>query len=344
MSAPANPSRAARKTLPLTAVSLLVAIGCGLAQGPERAPTPVADFLAPADTFSPRRFWIGTSAAAVTATGFGIGLWEAWYKEYELGGFRTFDDRGEWLGMDKLGHTYTAYHYARWAHGAFRWSGAPRGRSLALGVGVSVALQSTIEVMDGFSVAWGFSWADMGANLAGAGLFAGQELAFGEQRINVKVSSWRVPYSTAPLQPNDGDGPTSSVADRAAEQYGETPWQRFVKDYNGQTLWVAVNPFVLAGVDDPPAPWLNLALGYSAHNVLGAFGNGWRRGDEAYVPPFGNDRRREYVLSLDVDLQRIPTRNQVLKTVLLLANHVKVPAPALLMREGDPARWRWLYY
>ena len=50
------------------------------------------------------------------------------------------------------------------------------------------------------------------------------------------------------------------------------------------------------------------------------------------------------LLSLDVDLERIPTRNRVLRTVFLLANHFKLPAPALLKREGDPLRWRWLYY
>ena len=265
-------------------------------------------------------------------------------KEYDTGSFRTFDDRGEWLDMDKVGHIYTAYHYSRWSYHALRWSGNPRGRSLALSVGVALALQSTIEVMDGFSDGWGFSWADMAANAAGAGLFAGQQGAFGEQRINVKLSSWRVPYDETPLLPHDGEGPTSSVADRAAEQYGTTPWQRFVKDYNGQTIWVSTNPWVLLGSRDAPLPWLNLSFGYSAHRVLGAYGNGWRRGDEGYTPPFGNARQREYLLSLDVDLERIPTRNRVLRTVLLLANHFKIPAPALLLREGDPLRWRWLYY
>ena len=307
-------------------------------------PGPVIRFLTPADTFSPRRFWTSAGAVGATATGFGIGLWHAWYKDYDLGAFRTFDDRGEWLAMDKLGHTYTAYHYSRWAHHALRWSGNPEGRSLAIGVGVSVALQSTIEVMDGFSEQWGFSWADMGANLGGAGLFAAQQLAFGEQRVQVKFSSWRVPYPTDPILPRDGEGPTSSVVDRAREQFGTTPWQRFVKDYNGQTLWLSTNPWVLAGADEPRLPWLNLSFGYSAHNVLGAFGNGWRRGEEVYVPPVGFARQREYLLSLDVDLERLPVRNRALRTVLLLANHFKIPAPALLFREGDPVRWRWLYY
>ena len=255
---------------------------------------------------------MSAGAAGAIYTGFSIGLWQAWYKGYELEGFHTFDDRGEWLGMDKLGHTYTAYHYARWAHQGLRWSGVPRGRAIGLAAGVSTLLQTTVEVMDGFSSNWGFSWADVAMNSLGTGGFVGQQLLWNEQRINVKVSSWNVNHSEAPLFPIREGGPPTTLAARAADQFGETPWQRFIKDYNGQTLWLSTNPEILLGRTDPKLPWLNMALGYSVHNVYGAYGNTWVSNGNRYRPGELAPRQREYILSLDIDFDRIPTRSPAL--------------------------------
>lgn len=317
----------------------------GEADAQERASiTKVGRFLTPADTFDRQRFRLSAGAAAGIYAGFSVGLWQAWYKGYELEGFHTFDDRGEWIGMDKLGHSYTAYHYARWAHQGLQWSGVRPTRAVGLAVGVSTVLQSTVEVMDGFSSEWGFSWSDVAMNALGAGGFAGQELLWGEQRVNVKMSSWRVDHSTAPLLPVSESGTATSLAERAAELYGTTPWQRFIKDYNAQTLWLTANPDLLLGRDEPRLPWLNLAFGYSVDNVYGAQGNTWRANGQRYRPGDLAPRQREYVLSLDIDFERIPTRSPALKTLLHLVNHFKVPAPAIVLRGQEGLQARWLYY
>jgi len=310
---------------------------------PSRA-TKINQFLQPSDTFNRKRFWQSAGAATIIYSAAAIGLWEAWYKNYDLEPFHTFDDRGEWLDMDKFGHAYTAYHYARWAHQGLRWSGVKRPAAVGLAVGVSTLLQTTVEVMDGYSSNWGFSWSDVAMNAAGAGLFAGQELIWHDQRINVKLSSWNAKHSTAPLYPTVDGGPPSSLANRAADQYGDTPWQRFIKDYNGQTVWLSTNPWVLAGSKSPKLPWLNLAVGYSVDKVYGAYGNGWSENGFRYSPGSSAVRQREYVFSLDIDFERIPARSPVLKTFLHLINHFKFPAPALINQQHEGLQFRWLYY
>jgi len=306
----------------------------------------VARFLTPAESFNKKRFWIGSGTGAAIYGGFAVGLWEAWYKDYPIGGFRLKDDRGEWLDMDKFGHSYTAYHYARWGFQGSRWAGLERRQALLMGAGISTLLQSTVEVMDGFSKQWGFSWWDMGANASGVALFAAQELAWKEQRVRMKMSSYNPGYSTEPMfARNKTSGPTSSVAFRAEQLYGDSPWQRFIKDYNGQTIWLSANPAVLFG-RETKTPWLMVSAGYSVDNVVGAFGNVWRdngglvyRLDDVAFP-----RRREYVLSIDIDFERIPAKHPALKTFLHLINHMKIPAPAVLFSDGNSPAVRWLYY
>lgn len=301
-------------------------------------------FLTPSETYNPKRFWVSVGTATAIYSGFAIGLWEAWYKNYELGKFRTFNDQGEWLNMDKYGHGYTAYHYSRWAYQGLKWSGTPRKQALIMSAGTSLLLQSTVEVMDGFSVKWGFSWSDMAMNSLGAGVFVGQELLWEEQRVNFKVSSFRRPHSTAPIRPsNDPDGPKSNLARRAEDLYGGTPWQRFIKDYNGQTLWVSANPAVLIG-KETKLPWINLSFGYSPENVYGGFGNSWREGSFSYNANDIAPRYRQYILSVDVDFDRVPSKNPVVRTFLHLINHFKIPAPALSYGSESGMGWHWLYY
>jgi hypothetical protein len=313
------------------------------AEGTSRYQGPLNTFLTPAETYNPKRFWISVGAASAIYTGFAIGLWEAWYKDFETGRFRTFDDRGEWLNMDKFGHSYTAYHYTRWAYQGLNWSGTPRKRALFMAAGTSLLLQSTIEVMDGFSEKWGFSWSDMAMNSLGVGVFIGQDLLWNEQRINFKVSSFRRPYSDEPIPSVQADGPTSSLARRAEDLYGATPWQRFIKDYNGQTLWVSTNPAILVGKESK-VPWLNVSFGYSPENVFGGFSNVWREGDFTYDASTIAPRYRQYVLSFDVDFERVPTKSPVLRTFLHLINHVKFPAPALSYGSESGFVGHWLYY
>ncbi len=290
-------------------------------------------FLEPADTFDRTRFWLLAGAGATAYTAGAIGLYHAWYKDYELTGFHTFDDSAEWQQVDKAGHAFTTYTQSYLAFQGLRWAGVNHRPATWAGVGVGMLLQTTIEVYDGFSDKWGFSWSDMAFNVLGAGIFAGQEFAWREQRILMKFSNSRPRYSTEPIPSVDGTG-VSSERERAYDLFGSSYIEAFLKDYNGSTNWLSVNPsaFILPRNPDSRFPrWLNIAVGYGANNMFGGFENRWsdEEGNHYELLPPEGERYRQFYLSLDVDLSRIRTRSRVLKTLFALVNWIKIPSPTL---------------
>lgn len=52
-----------------------------------------------------------------------VGLYHLWYSNYDLMGFHYFNDDGEWLQMDKAGHTFSAYIAGRAGYNVCRWTG-----------------------------------------------------------------------------------------------------------------------------------------------------------------------------------------------------------------------------
>ena len=229
-----------------------------------------------------------------------------------------------------------------------RWTGMDRRAAMWTGVGGAMLLQTTIEVMDGFSAKWGFSWSDMAFNALGAGLFAGQELMWEEQRIWMKVSNTRPDYPSVPIYSDDG-GAATSLKTRAFDLYGASFAEAFLKDYNGQTIWFSVNPsaFILPRRPDSKFPkWLNIAAGYGAQNLYGGYHNAWTD-DEGnrfrYADP-AHPRLKQFYLSLDVDLMRIPTRSRLLRILFGITNWIKIPAPTLEFNSNGKLRAYPIYW
>lgn len=250
-----------------------------------------------------------------------VSLDQAWYRQYERSAFHFFDDGDEWRGMDKLGHFFSAYTTAGWGQGMFRWAGAPPVVSRWVGGSLGWAFLAGVEVLDGFSEGWGFSGWDMLANTGGSLLFIGQDALWNEQRIRVKFSAHLTDF--APQRP---------------DLLGNTPPERILKDYNGQTLWLSCSPDVLGriGVCER-LPWLNAAFGFGADGMISA---------RETLADGSTDAQRlaQYYLSLDVDLRRIPTKSTFVRTVLDVLNCVKFPAPAVEWDSRGVCRGHWLYF
>lgn len=298
----------------------------------------------PAENFEPRRFWpvLGVGTALYGATAYG--LYQTWYKDYNLIGFRTFDDSREWLQLDKAGHFITTYSEARLIYGAARWTGLSRRQSRWASALVSSFLQGTVEVMDGFSANWGFSWTDMAANTLGMGLFVGQDALWAEQRIMLKVSVNLAPYPTVPVRASNSEA-TTDLAARGRELYGVSAAERLLKDYNTLSIWVSGNIHAFAPQSKWPH-WLNLSVGYGAANLYGGFGNTWadEAGNTFVLPAADYPRYRQWYLAPDLDLSRIPTRKPWLRIMLNTLNFIKIPAPTLEINGLGKAKWHWLYF
>lgn len=305
-----------------------------------------SSFLTPSDTLNKSRFWGTTISFTSAYVGTTFALYNVWYKNYELTSFHTFDDSGEWLNMDKAGHLLTTYTQARAVFGGAKWTGLKKNPAIWTGVGVGMLLQTSLEVMDGYSAKWGFSWSDMGYNALGAGLFAVQQYFWDEQRLLLKFSSPIIKYPDSLIPSVDGNSITT-LANRAANLFGDNYGQLFLKDYNAQTLWISFNPNILFGGDRKIFPeWLNLSLGYGVQNLYGGYANSWtnKEGATFVLPPDEFPRYRQGYLSLDVDLTKIKTKSRFLKTIFYTFNFIKIPAPALEINGLGKVRFHPIYW
>jgi len=256
---------------------------------------------------------------SVVIAGSLVALDQAWYSQYERSSFHTFNDGDEWLQMDKVGHAYSAYTMGRWGKGLLDWTGVDERTATWVGGSVGLVYLTGVEYLDGRSSGWGWSWWDMAANAAGTGLFIGQELGWGEQRMRMKFSAHLTDYAA-----------------QNPDLLGETTPERLLKDYNGATYWLSVNPSSFSR-KERPLRWLSVSFGYGAEGMVNAT---QQPVEGASTPP----PYRQYYLSLDVDLERIPTRSKVLRTTLFLLNCIKIPAPTLEYRSTGQWVGHWLYF
>ena len=301
------------------------------------APVATDHWLRPADSFDRGRFFgaTGVGLALYGATSFG--LYHAWYANFERRGLRSFDDWPEWNQMDKAGHVFSAYTFNRYAFAGLRWAGLRRSHSRIAALGVANLLQGTIELMDGYSAGWGFSWSDMGANVAGSLVFTLQDVAWREQRILLKVSNDLRPHPDVPVFNEAREGNLGFVT---RQRFGQGHLERFLKDYNAQTIWASVNPKSFFPRSKLPG-WLNVAVGYGSENVYGAYGNVWREDGVRFLYP--EDRYRQYFLSPDIYLSRIPTKKRWVRLVLGALDAFKIPGPALEYGDGS-FKWHWFMW
>ncbi len=293
------------------------------------------NWLTPADTFHPGRFYTAAGTGALIYGAFSYGLYDIWYKDHASSRFHTFNDWPEWNQMDKGGHFYSAYMYSKHIFAGLRWAGLKRPAARYTTLGVANLLQGTIEVFDGFSEEWGFSWTDMGANFAGSMVFTLQDIAWQEQRMLIKVSNDLRPHPDVPVQRGEY---TSNLGYVSQLRFGDYPFERYIKDYNALTYWLSVNPASFFPKSRLP-DWLNLAVGYGSENVYGAYSNTWR--DESGRGfNYPEERYRQWYLSPDIYFSRIPTRKRWVRLVLGILDFVKIPAPALEYSRGQfTAHW-----
>lgn len=234
-----------------------------------------------------------------------LALDQLWYADFERSKFQTINDNNEWLQMDKMGHVFTSYQLGK--HGAqlLNWSGVSEKNQLIYGATLGFGFLTAVEVLDGYSSEWGFSWGDIAANATGTGLYIGQELLWKEQRIALKYSFHQTHY-----------------AKNRPDKLGENLLEQVLKDYNGQTYWLSANLHDFFKESRVPK-WLNVAFGYGADGML----TGVKDVDNQLLTTI--PRYRQYYLSFDVNLNKIKTNSPFLRTLLDLFNMIKIPFPTL---------------
>lgn len=270
------------------------------------------------DVVNKKALRLTIASEALAYSGAMSSLYFVWYKDQQLTSFHFFNDSREWMQMDKAGHFGTAALFAEYSFDLYRHCGLSKRKAAWLGASQAMFFLSSLEIMDGFSSDWGFSWSDMGANLAGAGFFLMQHLGEGDrdsQKFRVKFSSH-----------------LSQHAQWRPEVLGQDFSSRMLKDYNGQTFWLSVNPHDLFNFNASFPRWLNIAFGYGAEGMLGGTSNPVYNNRGQTLPQF--DRMRQYYFSLDIDLRKIPVKRKWMKVTLSALNWIKIPFPALGYSQG----------
>lgn len=276
-----------------------------------------------------KRIKLVAAAHAVTYAAGMTALYSAWYKDYPQSKFHFFNDSKEWKGMDKLGHSFTAYAVGKGSMELWRTTGINDKKAIWLGGLSGAAFQTIIETLDGFSTEWGWSWSDFAANAGGSALLIAQELAWKEQRVQIKVSFHKKRYADLQLQ------------QRSNDLFGNSLPERLLKDYNGQTYWLS------AGIKDffpeskVPA-WLQLAVGKGAEGMFGGYEN-IKKDNQGNIVFDRTDikRYRQWYLAPDIDLTKIKTNKKSVKIILHVLSFIKFPTPALELSKGK-FKMNWL--
>jgi uncharacterized protein YfiM (DUF2279 family) len=277
------------------------------------------------------RIYVAAAESLAGYSGSLLALSSAWYQKYPQSSFHFFNDANDWLQVDKAGHVFGSYTASKMSMELWRWAGLSKKKRILVGGISGAAYMTVIEVLDGFSSQWGFSMSDLSANIAGSSLFIAQELAWDEQRIQVKFSFHRNAYEDPMLN------------QRANELFGSSPLERMLKDYNGQTYWLSANLKSFFKASSLPV-WLNLAAGYGAEGMYGGTENMQKDKNGAIL----FDRRdiaryRQWYLSPDIDLTRIKTKSKLLRATFFLLNSFKFPAPSLTVSKKG-LQWNWLQF
>lgn len=280
----------------------------------------INSFLKPSDTLNiPRRNAVFITEASLATISL-VGLNQLWYSDYQQSNFHTINDNDEWLQMDKLGHVFSAYQMGRLGANVLEWSGETEKNQLIYGSTLGFAFLTTVEIFDGFSEEWGFSWGDMIANISGTGMYIGQELLWKEQRIHIKYSFHQTDFAV-----------------QRPDKLGNGFLEEVLKDYNGQTYWLSFNMHSFLKNSKIPN-WLNLAFGYGAEGMITG------KSEHVNNLRISPERRRQFYLSLDLDLSKIKTNSHVLKSVFDVLNVIKVPFPTLELNGKNGLKAHFIYF
>jgi hypothetical protein len=202
--------------------------------------------------------------------------------------------------MDKFGHAYGGFHLSRL--GADLLQGACIGDRKAAwwGAAYAAAFQLQIELWDAKQKDYGFSPPDLMANSAGAALAVGQQYAPRLRFVKPTISYART---------------------AASKRFGRAQGSelRPTTDYSGQTYWLSFDVDSLLP-DAASRYWPGFLRASIGHSITD------------YIDPVtgrGLWARREILLSLDLDPEKLPGQNPLWRRVKHELSYYRFPAPAI---------------
>lgn len=254
----------------------------------------------------PGRLILLTTAMTGAFVGLHIYYNNTWWKD-RRDYFKFAEDGYYARDMDKASHIYTANVFTELTGALYEWTGMSPKKSLLYGALTSMAYETYIEINDGFAPNWGFDWKDMGANLFGA-LYPFMQKAMPVLQNFTFKWSFKPKWLKGKVQNSDD----------------------LLDDYTNMTFWLGISPSGLlpASLAKNYPSFLGIAVGLSIKNASHAAGS-----TNAY---------REWFLSLDYDVTKLPGNTPFLKKLKKILNFYHFPAPAV--RVSPSGIWYGLYF
>ncbi len=216
-------------------------------------------------------------------------LW--WKGEQSSFHFNWQDDWNYALGADKFGHAITPYIATDLYRQAFEWTGMETQESVWWAGGVISLYTTYIEVRDGFSKEWGFSWGDFAANNIGIAWRVVEVYEPWLNNVRWKISYW------------------------PSEAFKSGAYSSIVDDYESTYHWASLN--VNAILPESWEPWwpdfFNIAVGHSVQGVVALDGSG----------------KQEIYLGLDWNTEGLPGDGAFWNWLKRTLNYYHLPAPTV---------------
>ena len=212
----------------------------------------------------------------------------------------NWERREPFREMDKFGHAWGGYHLSRIGGELLGGACVSRTKAVWWSAAYAAAFQLQLEMWDGKQAEYGFSPFDLGANTAGAGYAVAQHYVPALRNVKPTISYARTV---------------------AARRFGRAQGSelRPTTDYSGQTYWMSFD--VDAMLPDDAARWwpgfVRASIGHSITDYVS--------------PSTGRSLwgKREIVLSLDIDPEKLPGQNRIWRQVKHELSYYHFPSPAL---------------
>jgi Predicted periplasmic lipoprotein (DUF2279) len=255
-----------------------------------------------------------------------IGLVAIWYSKNNNVDFHWFNDSLEWRFCDKFGHAYIAFTECRLAINLFNWCGVKNRNKYIYSFILAFTMQSSYEILDGMADNYGASGYDIIANATGCAMVIAQYLIFKKVLMNYQFNFSLTQY--AQLRPN---------------MLGNSFWERYFKDYNGQTFWFSFNLRELSGFKIFPS-WFMLSIGYGGDGLLGGHDNVWTN-EQGHIKDLSNiSRASRLYLSFDLNFGKAKTGNGFIDNCLYFFSYIKIPLPGIEFHTEKGLKLRWFCY
>lgn len=213
--------------------------------------------------------------------------------------------------LDKVGHFYMGKVGADLAsEGLVQW-GLSKKNAQLLGMLGSIGGSLFVEIKDGYSPNWGFSWGDIAAGTAGSLYSFFQTKSKLLNATDVKFSYYK-----------------------RYNYYFEVAGYKstFIDDYINQTYWLSFSPAKyqqLRGKKVAGWPkWLGVSVGFGVDETLNDYYTGFN------YPQNKGKGKYELMIGPDIDFCQILPKRKIWQSIAKKLNYIKFPLPALKLTPG----------